>query len=80
MNENLITVKEIADYLKVNPATVYRMVRKGGIPAFKVGSEWRFKKESIELWIAERERQNGNGNGKAKEDQSDTLTLKMFEV
>ena len=63
MNENLFTVKELADYLKVNPVTVYRMVRKGGIPAFKVGKEWRFKGESIDSWILEKEHENGNGNG-----------------
>jgi excisionase family DNA binding protein len=61
MIKEFFTVKEIAKYLKVNPATVYRMLRKGGIPAFKVGSEWRFKKRSIDMWITEGEQQNGNG-------------------
>ena len=63
MNDNLFTVKELADYLKVNPVTVYRMVRKGGIPAFKVGKEWRFKGESIKSWILGKEQDNENGNG-----------------
>ncbi|KPJ62707.1 hypothetical protein AMJ44_15300 [candidate division WOR-1 bacterium DG_54_3] len=64
MNDNLFTVKELAEYLKVNPATVYRMVHKGGIPAFKVGKEWRFKGESIDSWILGKEHESGNGNSK----------------
>jgi excisionase family DNA binding protein len=61
MNRDIITVKELADYLKVNPVTVYRMVRKGGIPAFRLGSEWRFNRDSIKSWISGQEEQNGNG-------------------
>lgn len=53
MTEEILTVKLVADYLKVNERTVYRMASAGSIPAFKVGASWRFKQREIELWIAE---------------------------
>jgi excisionase family DNA binding protein len=46
----VLTVKELSDYLKVHPSTVYRQLRKGRLPAFKVGSDWRFNIESIDRW------------------------------
>jgi excisionase family DNA binding protein len=51
MNDQVLTVKEVAKYLKVNDRTVYRMAAVGKIPAFKVGSSWRFKQSEIEKWI-----------------------------
>jgi len=58
----LLTVKELAEYLKVNPMTIYRLVKGGNFPAFKVSSEWRFRKESIKRWIEEQENNNNNNN------------------
>lgn len=60
MNSEVLTVKEIAEYLKMNPITIYRLANAGRIPAFKVGGDWRFKRNSIEKWIED----NENGNGK----------------
>ncbi len=57
MNDQVLTVKEVAEYLKVNDRTVYRMAAAGKIPAFKVGSSWRFKQTEIEKWI---EKQSNN--------------------
>jgi excisionase family DNA binding protein len=45
MTDQVLTVKEVADFLKVNERTVYRMATTGRIPAFKVGTSWRFKRE-----------------------------------
>ena len=49
--EKLMTVKEVAEYLRLDEHTVYRMARKGEIPAYKVAGQWRFKKELIEQWL-----------------------------
>ncbi|QIJ72140.1 helix-turn-helix domain-containing protein [Thermosulfuriphilus ammonigenes] len=49
--EKLMTVKEVAEYLRLDEHTVYRMARKGEIPAFKIAGQWRFKKELLEKWI-----------------------------
>lgn len=51
MEENLLDMKQVADYLQMNKMTVYKLAREGKIPAFKVASEWRFKKELIDEWL-----------------------------
>lgn len=53
MSEQIMTVKDVASYLKLNERTVYRMATSAKIPAFKVGTSWRFKREDIEKWIEE---------------------------
>ncbi len=53
MGDQIMTVKEVAKYLKLNDRTVYRMAASGDIPAFKVGASWRFKLAEIEQWIKE---------------------------
>ena len=44
----VITLEEVAQFLKVHPSTVYRLLKNRSIPAFKLGSDWRFNQESIE--------------------------------
>jgi excisionase family DNA binding protein len=51
MSAQILTVKEVADYLKINERTVYRMAAGDKIPAFKVGASWRFKLVELEEWI-----------------------------
>ena len=51
MSENLMDIKQAADYLQMNKMTVYKLARESRIPAFKVASEWRFKKELIDQWL-----------------------------
>jgi excisionase family DNA binding protein len=52
---DVMTVKELADYLRVNPTTVYRLLRRRQLPGFRVGSEWRFNRAAIEQWQQEAE-------------------------
>ena len=59
MGDQIMTVKEVAAYLKLNERTVYRMAAASKIPAFKVGTSWRFKQTEIELWIKEQHNQAG---------------------
>ena len=47
----VLTLEEVAQFLRVHPSTVYRLLRKRTIPAFKVGSDWRFNQESVENWV-----------------------------
>jgi excisionase family DNA binding protein len=49
----LMTLEELADYLRVTKKTIYRLVEKGRIPAIKVGHQWRFDKSSIDTWLQE---------------------------
>jgi excisionase family DNA binding protein len=53
---NILTLEEVADYLRVHPSTVYRLLKKREIPAFKIGSDWRFNLESIDHWRSKAER------------------------
>ncbi|MGH7949212.1 MAG: helix-turn-helix domain-containing protein [Candidatus Binataceae bacterium] len=46
----VMTVLEVAEFLRCHEATVYRMLKRGTIPAFRVGADWRFLREQIEQW------------------------------
>jgi len=46
----VMSVKDLAQYLKVTRATIYKLVRRGELPAFRLGGEWRFNLESVEKW------------------------------
>ncbi len=50
-NSEILTITEVAEYLKVAERTLYRLVAAKKIPAFKVGGTWRFSKTEIEQWI-----------------------------
>lgn len=52
MHDSILTVKEVAEYLKVNERTIYRLATEKKIPAFRVGASWRFRKEEVDGWIA----------------------------
>lgn len=64
--DEILTVKELADYLKIAEKTAYRFVAEGKIPAFKVGSAWRFKKDDIDTWIKRQSEGNTTKKGKKK--------------
>ena len=52
----VMTLVEVARYLRINKSTVYRLARDGTLPAWKLGNAWRFKKDAIERWIANTQR------------------------
>jgi excisionase family DNA binding protein len=52
MKDKVLTVQEVSTYLRVHPSTIYRMLKKGLLPAFRVGSDWRFTVEAIDKWRA----------------------------
>ncbi|MBP9733572.1 MAG: helix-turn-helix domain-containing protein [Candidatus Omnitrophica bacterium] len=56
--EDVFTVPELANYLRMKPITIYKHVAGGKLPGFKVGSQWRFKKKTIDSWIEEQEKFN----------------------
>ncbi len=51
----LLTVEDVAEYLKVSHATVKKLLRAHHLPYFKIGGEFRFDRYEIDRWIAERE-------------------------
>ncbi|HXW85565.1 MAG TPA: helix-turn-helix domain-containing protein [Candidatus Binataceae bacterium] len=55
MSSRVLTVQEVSSYLRVHPSTIYRMLKKNQLPAFRVGSDWRFTVEAIDEWRAKAE-------------------------
>lgn len=51
MQSDIMTLKEVAAYLKITEKTAYRLTAEGKIPGFKVGGAWRFKRSDVESWI-----------------------------
>ena len=62
----IITVGEVADYLKVAEQMIYRLAGAKKIPAFKVGGSWRFSKTDIDGWISRQSTADLDGAGKQK--------------
>lgn len=56
MTNEIITIQEVAEYLRLNEKTAYRLASDGKIPGFKVGGAWRFRKSEIEKWIQTQEK------------------------
>ena len=53
MAERMLTLREVSDYLHVNPATVRRLVRRGQLRAIRVGRDLRFEVRVVDQWVAE---------------------------
>ena len=53
----ILTLEEVAAFLKVGKRTVYRFAQNGQIPAFKLGGTWRFRRSELERWIDENSNQ-----------------------
>ena len=54
MDDDILTIEEVAKYLRVSERTVYDWAQKGEIPSGKIGTVWRFKKAEIEKWVNDR--------------------------
>lgn len=55
-----LTLEQIAEYLQISTSSIYKMAQKGKIPAYKVGRQWRFRKEEIDKWIKTRNKNKWN--------------------
>ncbi len=49
--EELLTLEELAKYLKISKHTLYKMLEREKIPALKIANQWRFKKSDIDKWL-----------------------------
>jgi excisionase family DNA binding protein len=49
--DDILTIDELAAYLKISKSTLYKLVREGKIPAQKIGRHWRFRKKVIDQWL-----------------------------
>lgn len=51
---DVMTIDELADYLKLSKSTLYKLAQERKVPGQKVGKHWRFRKETIDRWLDER--------------------------
>jgi len=51
----IMTTAEVAQYLQLHVGTIYKLIRQGQIPAFKIGSDYRFNRETIEKWMTDQQ-------------------------
>lgn len=59
MESEIMTMREVAEYLKINEKTAYRLASQGKLPGFKVGGSWRFKRSEIGAWIKKQSARSG---------------------
>ncbi|MBO8130959.1 MAG: helix-turn-helix domain-containing protein [Candidatus Marinimicrobia bacterium] len=52
--KEIMTVKQVAEYLQMDEHTIYKLARSGQIPSLKIAGQWKFKKEVIDKWISEK--------------------------
>jgi len=72
MSDPILTIKDVADYLKVNERTIYRLAASGELPGFKVGNSWRFKQSELEQYIvAQHNRASANETMKSASSKSE---------
>jgi len=63
-SKEIMTSKEVAQYLCIHTLTVHKYAREGKIPAFKIGTDWRFHKKSLEKWIDQKSTSNLGRNNR----------------
>ena len=57
MTDEILTLKEVAEHLRLAEKTAYRLAADGELPGFKVGGSWRFTKKDINRWIEKKKKQ-----------------------
>lgn len=65
MADEILTIREVAELLKINEKTAYKLASAGKIPGFKVGGSWRFQRQEIANWIKRKVEEQQGGSGGA---------------
>ena len=60
--KEIMTVKQVGEYLQMNEHTVYKLARSGEFPSVKISGQWRFKKSVIDRWLEENSVRNLNNH------------------
>lgn len=50
-DEQMMSIRDVADFLKLNQTTVYAWAQQGTLPGYKLGRTWRFRPSEIEAWL-----------------------------
>jgi nitrogen PTS system EIIA component len=51
LDNDILTIEDVASYLRLTPQTIYRWAQEKRIPAVKLGKEWRFRRSIIDAWL-----------------------------
>jgi excisionase family DNA binding protein len=62
----VLTIDELAEYLKVPKSTLYKLALEGAVPGQKVGRHWRFRKETIDRWLEQSQASRGHSSKREK--------------
>lgn len=54
MEKEVLTVKQVAEFLQMDERTIYKLAKQGNIPSFKVSNQWRFLKKDVESWVEQK--------------------------
>jgi len=57
--DTVLTIDQLAEYLKLSKSTLYHLARRGEVPGQKIGRHWRFHKAAIDKWLGQRRKQKG---------------------
>ena len=60
----IMTVKDVAEYLRMSEAKVYRLVKEGLLPVVRIGKAWRFRKDLLDDWLKESSQSELQASGK----------------
>ena len=69
--KEIMTVKQVAEYLQMDEHTIYKLARTGLIPSLKIAGQWRFKKDVIDKWISEQSLERVTQNIKSSTKKKD---------
>jgi len=61
---DVLTIDELAVYLKIPKSTLYKLVREGSVPCQKIGKHWRFHKDAIDAWLKQQPRTKKQTRGR----------------
>ena len=74
-DHEILTLEEVAHYLRLKPQTIYRWAQERRIPAVKLGKEWRFRKSIIDRWVDEQMLSEDSGFSHLRESEGGERTI-----
>jgi len=78
IEQDLLTIREVASYLRMGLVTAYNLIKENKLPAFKVGRQWRVKKDDLQKFIEQQKQSEKNVNKKYKEQKKDDAQKLLF--
>jgi excisionase family DNA binding protein len=76
----IMTLAEIAEYLRLGRRTIYRLVQDGAIPAHKVAGQWRFLRDEIQTWLRTPDRRLRSGSAASSERRSEQPKARVEDI